>query len=323
MTPCAAPIDLAVAAGWLAAIDRSQFVLEMEPDGTIVRANARLCAALGYEGAELVGRRHRELIVPGWRANASAGEPHRTIAYRARDGGCVIVRASATPIVGDDDRPVRLLVIGVDVSDRGDLRDALAFPNPLRDHPVGEHLAPSPSGGRAACARFPAIAIGDHVDACAEAMRPAAEDKNLVLRCAADPDLPALAACDPVRLRQVLLYLIGNAVRSTEKGWISVCAETAWDDPGTLAISVTDTGSGVDADGIVAGGQPAGPVAPRQICEPPQSRLAAIAEIVRQMDGTIILSSERGRGTRAELRLPLRPLGNARAHPAGRFTLPD
>ncbi|MGN3975292.1 ATP-binding protein [Tsuneonella sp. SYSU-LHT278] len=322
MTPCAVPIDLAVAAGWLAAIDRSQFVVELEPDGTIVRANARLCAALGYEGEELVGRPHRELIVPGPRANASAGEPHRTIAYRARDGGCVIVRASATPIVGDDDRPMRLLVIGVDVSDRGDLRDALAFPSPWRDHPVGEHLAPSPSGGSAGCARFPAIAIADHVEACAEAMRPAAEDKNLVLRCAVDPDLPALAACDPVRLRQVLLHLIGNAVRSTDQGWISVCAEPAWDDPGTLAISVTDTGSGVDAGGIDAGA-PASPHAPRKRCENPRWLLAEIADTARQMDGAVTLSSERGRGTRAELRVPLRPLGTPRAYRSGRFTLPD
>ncbi|MCT2559853.1 PAS domain-containing sensor histidine kinase [Tsuneonella sp. YG55] len=350
MSQRAASTDPAVAAGWLTAIDRSQFVLELEPDGTIVRANALLCAALGHDETELIGRRHRDLFVPGVPVHASAGEPHRTIAYRAKDGRQVVVRASAIPIVGDDGRPVRLLLIGVDVSDRGVLRDVLADrdrrssrqdrPGPACDRSGARAGAAAvlaaridPSGRSKALAAFEGartmldllegalaeptvepggddaaltpVAIAAHVGACAGAMRPAAEDKGLVLRCEIDPDLPDLVECDPLRLRQVVLHLIGNAVRFTEKGWISVCAEPAWDDPGTLAISVADTGTGMDPG---AGGG---------------LGLAVSAEIARQMGGTLTHSSERGRGTRAELRVPLRPSGGAKGRRTGSFRLPD
>jgi PAS domain S-box-containing protein len=366
----ATPIDPAVAAGWLAAIDRSQFVLELEPDGTILRVNALLCEALGCDEAELVGRRHRDLIVPGARANASAGEPHRTIAYQARDGRQILVRASMIPILGGDSRPARSLVIGIDVSDHSELHAALAerdrgaarpdragsdepgtCPGDLAalflagwlDLPC-RHEARTPletarsmrdlldcfagasadegGGDRRALAAIP---VADYVGACADAMRPAAVEKGLVLRCEVDPDLPHLLECDPLRLRQVLFHLIGNAVRFTERGWISICAEPAWDDPDTLAISVTDTGIGMEGGGarVAPDGTGAHGADGRAREAGPRLGLAVSAETARQMGGTLTLSSERGRGTRAELRVPLWPAGSARVRLAGRASLLD
>ena len=339
MSECAAPIDPSVAAGWLAAIERSQFVLELDPDGTIVRVNALLCAALGYGEAELVGRPHRELIVPG--TNASAGEPHRTLAYRTRDGGQVVVRASVTPIVGDDDRPARSLVLGIDVSDRSDLHAALArqrrASRPERDLPDGALPTRADlaarlldlldrvigSGGDRARAPDPPLAvaaIADEVRACAEAMRPAAEEKGLVLRCEVDPDLPDLVECDPLRLRQIMFHLIGNAVRFTAKGWISVCAEPAWDDPRILAISVTDTGNGLTG-AEAAAASAADPFAASPDGAPGLG-LAVGTGIALQMGGTLSHASERGKGTRAELRMPLRPIGDAQGPRGGTFGFP-
>ncbi len=310
MSNATVPIDPSVAAGWLAAIDRSHFVLELDPDGSIVRANVRLCAALGYSESELVGRRHRELMVPGTRANASAGEPHRTIVYRARNAREVIVRASVTRIPGERERSARFLIIGFDVSDQRDLRAALDFRRAADRRPAraaGERRDPLEYvfDETLAAGSLGAAAIADRIDECIDLMRPMAEAKGVALRCTFDPDLPAMIECDPLRLRQVLLHLIGNAVHFTDAGWISVCAEPAWDDPRTLAISVTDTGAGMETAEMVSalGSSDGEELAGSSV------GLAVSAETARQMGGVLTLSSERGRGTRAELRLPLRPFG--------------
>lgn len=132
-----------------------------------------------------------------------------------------------------------------------------------------------------------AIDIGLRVHACADAMRREAERKGLVLRCETDPDLPTLADCDPTRFRQVVVSLLASAIESTASGWVSICAEPAWNDPGTVAISVTDTGHGATAEGDLA--------------------LTICHELALLMGGTLTRSSEPGRGSRAELRLPVSP----------------
>ncbi len=351
-----ASIDPAVAAGWMAAIDRSQFVLELEADGSIVRANAVLCRALGYAQAELVGRRHREFIVPGACANVSAGEPHRTIVYRARDGREIVVRATVTPIVSDSADPPRALVIGVDVSARNELRAVLSAGAVSAGGARAESRASSgresrlsglaellmhdrlePSRHRHARTVFDsghtmlgllddlivasqiddsfgggartAIDIGAKVRECAEQLRTSAEAKGLVLRCEVDPDLPATVECDALRLRQAVVNLIGNAIKFTQSGWVSVCTEPAWDDPDTLAISVADTGIGMSAEEVRAamGGEGTGGASFARDSVAAGLGLTISAELARLMGGSLALSSERGRGTRAELRLPLRP----------------
>ena len=145
------------------------------------------------------------------------------------------------------------------------------------------------------------IDLGAWVRVCVEAVRPAAEGKGLVLRCEVDPDLPRHDIGDRPRLRQVVLNLLLNAIRSTARGWISICVEAAWDDPRTAAISITDTGAGMTAAELVEararadgnGGAALG------------LGLAISGELARRMGGTLTLASECGKGTRAELRVPL------------------
>src|SRR6476620_1539224 len=50
--------------GMVAAIDRSQAVIEFELDGTIVRANKNFLKTLGYSESEIVGRRHAMFVDP-------------------------------------------------------------------------------------------------------------------------------------------------------------------------------------------------------------------------------------------------------------------
>ena len=74
-----------------------------------------------------------------------------------------------------------------------------------------------------------------------------AREKGLTLSCDIDPDLPGVLIGDPVRLRQVLTNLIGNAVKFTETGEVRVkvnllqCVESS----AQVEFSVEDTGIGI------------------------------------------------------------------------------
>jgi len=78
--------------------------------------------------------------------------------------------------------------------------------------------------------------------------KPRADAKRLTLRYRAGPDLPATMVGDPVRMRQVLLNLVGNAVKFTEKGGVDVSCELlrAGTPAARLHFRVTDTGIGMD-----------------------------------------------------------------------------
>jgi len=70
--------------------------------------------------------------------------------------------------------------------------------------------------------------------------------KGIELIAAANADVPVAIRCDRLRLRQVLINLVGNAVKFTETGGVSitVTAETAGDEA-RLRFEVRDTGIGV------------------------------------------------------------------------------
>jgi signal transduction histidine kinase/CheY-like chemotaxis protein len=81
----------------------------------------------------------------------------------------------------------------------------------------------------------------------AEILAVRAQEKGLELTCLVDPALPDLLRGDPGRLRQILVNLIGNAVKFTRKGEIAVRVhQVAVDnDRFTLQFSVRDTGQGI------------------------------------------------------------------------------
>ncbi len=71
-------------------------------------------------------------------------------------------------------------------------------------------------------------------------------DKHLSLEVSLAPDLPTLFV-DRVRIRQILVNLLVNAVRFTESGNIRVAAERSGDE---VVVSVTDTGVGIASDDL-------------------------------------------------------------------------
>jgi PAS domain S-box-containing protein len=74
-----------------------------------------------------------------------------------------------------------------------------------------------------------------------------AQEKGIEFVCAADPDVPERIEGDPVRLRQILLNLAGNAVKFTASGEVSVrvSVESRLGEELRLMFSVRDTGIGI------------------------------------------------------------------------------
>jgi len=75
------------------------------------------------------------------------------------------------------------------------------------------------------------------------------QKKNLELSIVIESDVPATICSDPVRLRQILLNLISNAAKFTEKGCIYVDIKLIQDNQKQeIYFSVTDTGMGIEKD---------------------------------------------------------------------------
>jgi PAS domain S-box-containing protein len=83
----------------------------------------------------------------------------------------------------------------------------------------------------------------------AELVAAQAQEKRLEVRTAIDGPLPPAVRADPARLRQVLLNLLTNAVKFTERGGVTVAV--GYDFAAEqLRVSVTDTGAGIAPDRI-------------------------------------------------------------------------
>ena len=95
-----------------------------------------------------------------------------------------------------------------------------------------------------------AFALADFVREVAEQMGVQARAKGLNLTLEIDPAVPQRVVADPIRLRQVLLNLIGNAIKFTERGTVEVKVSLEASEPGseeasTLRFTVRDTGIGI------------------------------------------------------------------------------
>ena len=90
-------------------------------------------------------------------------------------------------------------------------------------------------------------------DAIGDALKPLAvraHEKGLELICDIAPDLPAGIVGDPVRVKQVVTNLVGNAVKFTERGHVMVTVREETRNQGCtmLRFAVSDTGIGIPAD---------------------------------------------------------------------------
>jgi PAS domain S-box-containing protein len=81
-----------------------------------------------------------------------------------------------------------------------------------------------------------------------------AREKGIQLRRSVDERVPAAVIGDPVALRQILANLVGNAVKFTSEGSVSVGVDARHlgTDSVTLDVAVADTGIGIAAEGLDA-----------------------------------------------------------------------
>jgi signal transduction histidine kinase/CheY-like chemotaxis protein len=139
-------------------------------------------------------------------------------------------------------------------------------------------------------------------------LAPRAHAKGLELACQISPDVPPALGGDPSRLRQILVNLIGNAVKFTEAGEVVVRVDCEPIDRERVSVtlSVSDTGIGIaremhatifdaftQADGSTTrrfGGTGLG--------------LTISARLIELMGGTIRIESEPDRGTQVYVALP-------------------
>jgi signal transduction histidine kinase/DNA-binding response OmpR family regulator len=149
--------------------------------------------------------------------------------------------------------------------------------------------------------------LGDTVRAAIAVLHPRAVEKRLSLSCWIDPSANRAVRGDPIRLRQVLLNLVGNAVKFTERGQVDVRVSPDPADASLTRIQVADTGIGMSqgtvsrlfqkfaqADSSISrrfGGSGLG--------------LAISRELVELMGGKLSVESAEGQGSVFHLSLPL------------------
>jgi signal transduction histidine kinase/CheY-like chemotaxis protein len=92
--------------------------------------------------------------------------------------------------------------------------------------------------------------LSEVIDKAVEILAMRANEKGLELACRLAPDVPTFLIGDPTRLTQILINLIGNALKFTEKGSVIVMVTNDPDarTPGTIRFSVSDTGIGIPAE---------------------------------------------------------------------------
>lgn len=87
--------------------------------------------------------------------------------------------------------------------------------------------------------------IYDLLDDIAAMMAPLAAEKGLSFGTSVDDDLPRVVHADEIRLRQILINLLGNAVKFTVTGGVTLVA--TYND-GRLIVTVSDTGPGISVE---------------------------------------------------------------------------
>lgn len=152
-----------------------------------------------------------------------------------------------------------------------------------------------------------------------------ASQKEIELKKHVSEEMRSLIIGDPYRLKQILLNLVGNAIKFTNSGWVSVEAreQTSYQDdvPGVLKVSVTDTGIGIPRDKIGSifdsfsqvdstttrkyGGSGLG--------------LAIVRRLVELMGGQVNLTSKPGEGSCFTISIPFKLPGDL---PAAEHSLP-
>ncbi|MFM2089655.1 MAG: hypothetical protein RLZZ127_144 [Planctomycetota bacterium] len=135
--------------------------------------------------------------------------------------------------------------------------------------------------------------------------------KGLGIAVHPEPGLPARISCDAARLRQVVVNLVGNAIKFTHAG--SVVVHVAWDPVGVLRIAVADTGAGMDPETAarIFADLTQGDAASTRRHGGLGIGLTVVRRQVAALRGTIRCDSQSGRGTTFHLTVPVETVSTA------------
>ncbi|MBW4080511.1 PAS domain S-box protein [Paenibacillus sp. S150] len=140
----------------------------------------------------------------------------------------------------------------------------------------------------------------------------AASQKGLTMTLELDPSIPEELIGDSARLRQILVNLIGNAVKFTHEGGVAVSVETCSAEgasPGLL-FHVRDTGTGIAPEKLQRLYQPFFQVDASHNRRYPGTGLglAICRKLVELMEGSIWSENAEGGGTVFSFKIPLQPM---------------
>jgi PAS domain S-box-containing protein len=163
--------------------------------------------------------------------------------------------------------------------------------------------------GRIALSAAP-FRLADTFEAVTNVLRVASMSKHLELSVETEPDLTERLVGDEARIRQILFNLVGNAIKFTHEGTVSL---QGWARPAANAgrahcyVAVADTGIGIPADKIEHVFQrfTQTDASYTRKYEGAGLGLAIVKRLVELMDGDIVVDSTPGAGTTIYLHLPL------------------
>lgn len=131
------------------------------------------------------------------------------------------------------------------------------------------------------------------------------EQKSLSYELIVEPDVPEEIVGDPERFQQILINLIGNAIKFTNQGLIKVTVST--DEAQKLSIAVADTGPGIPPErlpDIFEAFRRGSDYAQREQ-QGAGLGLSIVKEIVTRMGGNVSVSSETGVGSIFTVTIPM------------------
>lgn len=165
--------------------------------------------------------------------------------------------------------------------------------------------------------------LGGLLDQVQALMQPMAQQRRLAFQREGDLPGPICISGDEMRVRQILLNLLGNAIKFTERGHVGLAARLD-ENGGVVTFEVSDSGPGINAeqqqrlfhrfeqaDGPRTASRYGGSGLGLAICQ----------ELAVAMGGRIDVDSQPGRGARFAVRLPL-PWSRQQASSDGEVALP-
>ena len=140
------------------------------------------------------------------------------------------------------------------------------------------------------------------VSDCATQARPVANNKNLEVVCSLRPGADRMCQADAFRIRQIMNNLIGNAVKYTDRGTVTVSAAL---NGSQLTMSVADTGSGMTESEQQRIFNAFTRLPDAQGKEGVGLGLSITREAVNMLGGTIRVVSQKGKGSKFTVTLPV------------------